>query len=124
VNGKPGTLRLAAIVTDPVSGRKLTVETTEPGVQFYSGNFLNGAFTGRHGVKYEKHAGLLPGDAAFSRFAEPSGFPEHASEARRNHALDHDAHLRRCESKRAIHESRKLEAAAHSCMSISRRFAF
>jgi aldose 1-epimerase len=58
VNGKPGTLRLAAIVTDPVSGRKLTVETTEPGVQFYSGNFLNGAFTGRHGVKYEKHSGL------------------------------------------------------------------
>jgi aldose 1-epimerase len=58
LNGKPGTLHLAAIVTDPVSGRKLTVETTEPGVQFYSGNFLDGTFTGRHGVKYEKHAGL------------------------------------------------------------------
>jgi aldose 1-epimerase len=41
-----------------VSGRRLTVETTEPGVQFYSGNFLTGAFTGRHGVKYEKHAGF------------------------------------------------------------------
>jgi aldose 1-epimerase len=58
VNGKPGTLRLAAIVTDPVSGRKLTVETTEPGIQFYSGNFLDGSFTGRHGVKYTKHSGL------------------------------------------------------------------
>jgi aldose 1-epimerase len=62
LNGKPGTkpdtLHLAAIVTDPVSGRKLTVETTEPGVQFYSGNFLDGSFTGRHGVKYEKHAGF------------------------------------------------------------------
>jgi aldose 1-epimerase len=58
VSGKPGTLRLAAIVTDPVSGRKLTVETTEPGVQFYSGNFLDGSFVGRYGVKYEKHAGL------------------------------------------------------------------
>jgi aldose 1-epimerase len=58
VNGKPGTLRVAAVVTDPASGRKLTVETTEPGVQFYSGNFLTGAFTGRHGVKYEKHAGF------------------------------------------------------------------
>ncbi len=46
VNGKPGTLRLAAVVTDPVSGRKLTVETTEPGVQFYSGNFLDGRFHG------------------------------------------------------------------------------
>ncbi|MGA3132015.1 MAG: aldose epimerase family protein [Terracidiphilus sp.] len=58
LNGKPGTMHLAAIVTDPVSGRKLTVETTEPGVQFYSGNFLDGSFTGRHGVKYEKHAGF------------------------------------------------------------------
>jgi aldose 1-epimerase len=58
LNGKPGTLHLAAIVTDPVSGRKLTVETTEPGVQFYSGNFLDGSFTGRHGVKYTKHAGF------------------------------------------------------------------
>jgi aldose 1-epimerase len=58
LNGKIGTLHLAAIVTDPVSGRKLTVETTEPGVQFYSGNFLDGSFTGRHGVKYEKHSGL------------------------------------------------------------------
>jgi len=58
LNGKIGTLHLAAIVTDPVSGRKLTVETTEPGVQFYSGNFLDGSMTGRHGVKYTKHSGL------------------------------------------------------------------
>ena len=42
LNGKPGTLRLAAIVTDPESGRRMTVETTEPGVQFYTGNFLDG----------------------------------------------------------------------------------
>src|SRR5208337_96049 len=58
VNGKPGTLRVAAIVTDPVSGRKLTVETTEPGVQFYSGNFLDGTLTGWSGVKYGKHSGF------------------------------------------------------------------
>lgn len=58
VNGEAGKLRVAAIATDPVSGRTLTVETTEPGIQFYSGNFLNGAFTGRHGVKYEKHTGF------------------------------------------------------------------
>jgi len=56
LNGKPGTLHLAAIATDPVSGRKLTVETTEPGVQFYSGNFLDGSLTGWNGVKYGKHA--------------------------------------------------------------------
>jgi aldose 1-epimerase len=58
LNGKPGTLHLAAIVTDPVSGRKLTVETTEPGVQFYSGNFLDGSFVGRHGIPYAKHWGF------------------------------------------------------------------
>ena len=58
LNGKAGTLRTAAIVTDPESGRKLTVETTEPGVQFYSGNFLDGSLTGWTGTKYEKHAGF------------------------------------------------------------------
>jgi aldose 1-epimerase len=58
VDGPAGTLRPAAIVTDPVNGRKMTVETTEPGIQFYSGNFLDGTFTGRHGAKYEKHTGF------------------------------------------------------------------
>jgi aldose 1-epimerase len=58
LNGKPGTLRMAAKVTDPVSGRTLTVDTTEPGVQFYSGNFLDGSLTGRHGIAYAKHAGF------------------------------------------------------------------
>jgi aldose 1-epimerase len=58
LNGNAGTPQLAAIMTDSESGRKLTVETTEPGVQFYTGNFLNGAHTGRHGVKYGKHSGF------------------------------------------------------------------
>lgn len=58
INGEPGTLRLAATVMDPASGRKMTVETTEPGVQFYSGNFLTDAFVGRHGIPYGKNAGF------------------------------------------------------------------
>jgi aldose 1-epimerase len=58
LDGQAGTLRPAAIVTDPASGRKMTVETTEPGIQFYSGNFLDGTFTGRHGMKYQQHSGL------------------------------------------------------------------
>lgn len=58
INGAEGTLRLAATVTDSESGRKLTVETTEPGLQFYTGNHLDGMFTGRHGVKYERNAGF------------------------------------------------------------------
>lgn len=58
INGEPGTLRLAATVMDPASGRKMTVETTEPGVQFYSGNFLTDAFVGRHGIPYGKNSGF------------------------------------------------------------------
>ncbi|HEY4009676.1 MAG TPA: aldose epimerase family protein [Acidobacteriaceae bacterium] len=58
LNGTAGTLHLAAKVTDPKSGRTLTITTTEPGVQFYSGNFLDGTLTGVSGVKYVKHAGF------------------------------------------------------------------
>jgi aldose 1-epimerase len=58
LNGKSGTLRIAARVYSPQSGRTLTVWTTEPGIQFYSGNFLDGSFTGRHGQRYEKHSAL------------------------------------------------------------------
>jgi aldose 1-epimerase len=47
----PG-LELAARVYDPESGRELEVYTTEPGVQFYSANFLDGSIPGKGGVKY------------------------------------------------------------------------
>lgn len=75
LNGKPGTLHPAAIVTDPESGRTLTVETTEPGVQFYSGNFLNGSFTGRHGIKYEKHGGFCLETQHFPDSPNHANFP-------------------------------------------------
>lgn len=58
LNGAEGTLRRAAKMTDKGSGRTLTVETTEPAIQFYSGNFLDGKLTGRHGKKYEKRTGF------------------------------------------------------------------
>jgi aldose 1-epimerase len=58
LNGDSGSLRLAAEVFDLSSGRTLTVKTTEPGVQFYSGNFLKGMFTGKSGAKYERHFGF------------------------------------------------------------------
>ena len=48
----------AAVLTDPASGRTLRVFTTEPGVQFYAGNSLDGTLTGRNGLVYAKHAGL------------------------------------------------------------------
>jgi aldose 1-epimerase len=51
-------LREAAFAVDPRSGRTLTVLTTQPGLQFYSGNFLNGSVRGYSGVRYRKHAGF------------------------------------------------------------------
>ena len=54
----PGEMKLAAKLYDPKSGRVLTVTTTQPGVQFYSGNFLDGTLKGKAGVAYQKYAGL------------------------------------------------------------------
>lgn len=58
VNGNAGELRLAARVHEPTSGRALEVYTTEPGVQFYSGNFLDGTIVGKHGHAYKRHDGF------------------------------------------------------------------
>jgi aldose 1-epimerase len=49
---------LIAEVYEPTSGRILRVETTEPGVQFYSGNFLNGSATGKVGVVHNYRTGI------------------------------------------------------------------
>jgi aldose 1-epimerase len=48
----------AARVVDPASGRTLDVQTTEPGVQFYTGNFLDGSVVGKGGVAYKRRAAL------------------------------------------------------------------
>jgi aldose 1-epimerase len=52
LNKKGGALSLAARVTEPVTGRVMEVWTTEPGLQFYSGNFLNGKDIGKGGKPY------------------------------------------------------------------------
>lgn len=52
LNGKMGTLRKAVQVVEPTSGRVMEVWTTEPGVQFYSGNFLDGSNIGKGGKVY------------------------------------------------------------------------
>jgi len=54
----PAELGLAARVREAKSGRVLEVFTTEPGMQFYTGNFLDGTLTGKSGRKYEKHSGF------------------------------------------------------------------
>ncbi|TGE25806.1 galactose mutarotase [Hymenobacter aquaticus] len=59
VLNQPGAeLHPAATVYEPTSGRTLEVLTTEPGIQFYTGNFLDGTLTGKGGRVYGKHAGF------------------------------------------------------------------
>jgi aldose 1-epimerase len=58
LRGQNGELKTAARVYDPASGRVLTVTTTEPGVQFYSGNFLDGTKYGKAQEGHVKNSGL------------------------------------------------------------------
>jgi aldose 1-epimerase len=51
-------VRLAARVTEPKSGRVMEIYTDQPGIQFYSGNFLDGTVKGKGGVVYKKHYGF------------------------------------------------------------------
>ncbi len=60
-------LRPAVRLYEPGSGRVLEIFTTEPGMQFYSGNFLDGSIRGKGGVVYHKYAGLC---------LEPQHFPD------------------------------------------------
>jgi aldose 1-epimerase len=53
-----GKLVLAARVKEPTTGRVLEVYTTEPGIQFYSGNFLDGTITGKGGTVFHKRTGF------------------------------------------------------------------
>src|SRR5262252_8553506 len=55
---RPGSerFRIAATVHEPVSGRLMEVLTTQPGMQFYSGNFLDGSIIGKGGTPYVKHS--------------------------------------------------------------------
>lgn len=75
VNGPAGTLRRAARVSEPERGRTLTVETTQPGVQLYTGNFLDGSVTGRHGKKYEQRTGLCLETQVFPDAPNHANFP-------------------------------------------------
>ncbi len=51
-------LQLAARVSEPTTGRTMEIRTTEPGIQFYSGNFLDGKLTGKDGAQYKRRTGF------------------------------------------------------------------
>jgi aldose 1-epimerase len=67
LNDWDGSLRSAVDLYEPTTGRVLEILTTQPGMQFYSGNFLDGSFIGKNGTAYVKYAGLC---------LEPQHFPD------------------------------------------------
>jgi aldose 1-epimerase len=69
-----GEMKLAARLRDPKSGRVMEVTTTEVGVQFYSGNHLNGV-SGKAGHVYEKRHGLCLETQRFPDSPNQSSFP-------------------------------------------------
>jgi aldose 1-epimerase len=70
-----GSLALAARVLEPKSGRVMEVLTTEPGMQFYSGNFLDGSIVGKSGKRYGRRAGLCLETQHFPDSPNKPGFP-------------------------------------------------
>jgi aldose 1-epimerase len=58
LDGADGAVRPAARLSDPASGRVMEVHTTEPGMQLYTGNFLDASILGKHGDRYGPRAGM------------------------------------------------------------------
>jgi aldose 1-epimerase len=70
-----GQLRKAAELYEPNSGRLMTVFTDQPGLQFYSGNFLDGTAKGKDGVAYQHRTGLCLEAQAFPDTPNKPQFP-------------------------------------------------
>jgi aldose 1-epimerase len=70
-----GQLSEAAVVYEPTTGRILRVQTTEPGVQFYTGNFLDGSITGKEGRVYNRRFGFCLETQHFPDSPNQPGFP-------------------------------------------------
>ncbi|MDR0521422.1 MAG: galactose mutarotase [Planctomycetaceae bacterium] len=71
---RPGQMTLCAEVYEPKSGRMMTIATTEPGVQFYSGNFLDGS-TKAFGHSYDKHGAFCLETQHFPNSPNQPEFP-------------------------------------------------
>ena len=75
LNSKDSGLKKIATLTEDSTGRKLEVFTTQPGVQFYSGNFLNGSIKLSDGKPVQKHAGLCLETQHFPNSPNQPSFP-------------------------------------------------
>ncbi|MBN3034457.1 MAG: galactose mutarotase [Bacteroidales bacterium] len=76
VLNRPDDLRKVATLKDPLSGRVMEVITDQPGLQFYSGNFLDGSITGKRGIVYRQHGGLCLETQHFPDSPNQKGFPD------------------------------------------------
>ena len=65
----------AALVYDPASGRVMTATTDQPGLQFYSGNFLDGTLTGKGGKSYSQYAAFCLETQHFPDSPNYANFP-------------------------------------------------
>ena len=72
IDAAPGVLSRSATVHEPESGRLLDVFSTQPGLQFYTGNFLDGTILGKQGWCYQRHSGFC---------LEPQHFPDSPNRA-------------------------------------------
>jgi aldose 1-epimerase len=70
-----GVLAMSATVREPGSGRMMDVLTSEPGVQLYTGNFLDGTLTGKAGVAYKQHFGFCLETQHFPDAVNHPNFP-------------------------------------------------
>ena len=74
-DGKEGELSLAAQVHEPSSGRVMEIYTTEPGIQFYCGNFLDGRLKGKSGKPYVHRGGFCLETQHFPDSPNQPNFP-------------------------------------------------
>lgn len=74
-------MTLAAVVFDPASGRLMEIHTTEPGIQFYTSNSLNGSLTGKRNTAYRRHAALCLETQHFPDSPNHPAFPSTRLEA-------------------------------------------
>jgi len=75
LNNTDGNMRLVAKVTEPKTGRLMEVYTDQPGIQFYSGNFLDGSNIGKGGTPYKKHYGFCLETQHFPDSPNHENFP-------------------------------------------------
>lgn len=75
IDNKSGSVVEAAEVYEPTSGRVLKVLTDQPGVQFYTGNFLDGSIKGKGGVAYQRRTALCLETQHFPDSPNHPGFP-------------------------------------------------